>query len=401
MYGHNRMSVYDPNLSSAAQYSPPSYSNANEASNDDHNVSPSTAEFASNCVTYSNVMFVPTTATNNGEIKQTAEQLPSHAYILADARYLNHEDAAHTADAGTISYDGQMVATTESTSEGNVVIINHNSHIETYHSDGTHQQNIHEIDMHPSYLQCKRDAGTTEIIFQGANGQLYKHIPNLYGAGTDASTTIELIPALISEAIVGAIDYNSENGGVFQAHADDHHANNLHQRRDTAAYEIHSTLHNNVDDGSKEMVMMSNVASSNHPSVELIFQNYKNCGTLETNINAEYTNLEPNAHHNIMSEHPHFSQEMIDMNACASGEIHEAQEVKSSYQPIVPMSLLEKEQQRILLESTMSPLCKCIPHEYLHKVILIPFSQYFSGCCDGYHLTGRALPIVSGSKQRK
>lgn len=308
----NRINAFDPNLCSAAEYSPP----------------PPTAYTSTTDtpITYSNVIFLPTMTDSDravddaGKVKNEATAMassPPYKYVVAsDSRYaeniaeMNHingyvEPSPHT-----------IIAEADGGCEQNLVY--HANAVE-HHSEHHGQYSYIDAD----YMQHSRDKhgrSDMEIVLQDANGQLYRHVHNVYVNHGDAINSVELMPTLISEAMVNGIGYATHETYDQSNVAYDMHAPNIDGALSTVAGEKQLHHGNSSDD-----IMQRN-------TVDSIYDNYKE-------QTQQYTMLESINQNNVIRD---------------GGAMHQ-NEAKTNYQAKCSM---EKDQQRILLESTMSPLCK-------------------------------------------
>lgn len=308
----NGINAFDPNLCSAAEYSPPpssSYTSTTDAS----------------AITYNNVIFLPTIALNErpaddvetvkNETVAMESSLPYKYVVPSDLRF-----------ASTFSRSGEIVE--------NISGINHiNDYVESaphmiaaasnvvcdenlvYHPNDEHHAQYSYIDA--DFMHHGRDKhirSDTEIVMQGSNGQLYRHVHNVYVNHADASNSVELIPTLISEAMANGIGYAT--------HEYDHPNENGHT---AVTYEMHASIDGTICAADKQQLHLSGSGAT----IDLIYDNYKE-------QTQQYTLLKPIEQNNV---------------------IRDSGEVKTNYTSKLAM---EKDQQRILLESTMSPLCKFV-----------------------------------------
>lgn len=362
----NRINSFDPNLCSAAEYSPPpstSYASTTDPS-----------------ITYSNVIFLPTITLNDRSAddvetvkNETAVMEPSSPYkyvVATDPRYANSftrngEIVENMSEMnhinGYVETPSHMIATTTNAGcEENLVY--HANAVENHAEHHTQYSYIDADYMHHS--RDKHGRSDPEIVLQSANGQLYRHVHNVYVNQGDTINPVELMPTLISEAMANGIGYATHD-------TYDHTNGNAH----AVAYEMHTNI-----DGS-----MCTTATEKHHSndgegvmqrgtIDLIYDSYKE-------QTQQFTMLETIDQNNVMRN---------------GGGMHPG-EPKTSYQSKCSM---EKDQQRILLESTMSPLCKCaticrVCSQNL-KLILC-----FSGRCERYNCSRGAISIVFGTKQSR
>lgn len=331
----NRINAFDPNLCSAAEYSPPppsaSYTSTTDSS-----------------ITYSNVIFLPTIELNDrptddiDAVKNEATVLesltpppPPYKYMVAsDPRYTNTFTRNDEIDEniseinhinGYVETASHLIATASNVGcEENLV----------YHANGVEQHVEHhaqysyiDTDYMQHHNRDKHGRNDMEIVLQGTNGQVYhRHVHNVYVNHGDTINSVELMPTLISEAMVNGIGYATHESY-------DHHSN-----EHTVAYEMHANIDATMcSTGEEKHVHHSNNSDGimqRNTTIDLIYDNYKE-------QSQPYTMLESIEQNNVIHD---------------GGGMH-SNEVKTTYQTKCTM---EKDQQRILLESTMSPLCKFV-----------------------------------------
>lgn len=298
-------------MGSAAPYSPTSYT-ATDSVCQAGNVDPN----GYSNVTYSNVIFVPDTGQPDAE---NAIIDSSHSYILpSDARLFNY-----------IRTDVENTSIQYNDPQNNIIPVempDSHQQLEDYQlqatggnydlSAGGHLP-IDTVDT----SVVDPTSANTEIIMQEVNGEFYQQIQNIYVDG-DQANSIEIVPALIGDHFA---EYDNQSY--------------------YSTYEIESDFIMCPNDKvPNEVVYVANDETATDQHVQMYvnqqFDNYKN----------EYTVLEP--------MNPQIMQEHLEQQNMASG-YHQTNDVSSmvSLQPTA-MSLEEKEQQRLLLESTMSPLRK-------------------------------------------
>lgn len=343
----NRINAFDPNLCSAAEYSPPppaSYASTTDAS-----------------VTYSNVIFLPTIALSDragddvdGVKNETAAMESSQPYkyvVASDCRYTN------------------TFATRNGEIEENISEINHiNGYVEptaphmiSNASSGDCEENLvyqtNAVEHHGQYpyigadymhhsrdKHCRSDAG---IVLQCANGQLYRYVN-----GDTINSSVELMPTLIPDAMVDGIGYAQ-------------HESYDHPNEHSAAYEMHPNI-----DGALSAEKQGHHSNSGS---DLIYD-YKE-------QSQQYTMLESIDQNNVIRD---------------GGGMHPG-EAKTNYPS---KCSLEKDQQRILLESTMSPLRKfsCVIRVG-DSWLITAFS--FSGRRERYNRPRGTISVVFGTEQSR
>lgn len=247
----------------------------------------------------------------------TMASSPPYKYVVAsDPRYAENISELNHINGYVEPAPHIITAAADSGCEQNLV---YHANAVDHHSE--HQAQYSYIDA--DYMHHSRDKhgrSDTEIVLQDANGQLYRHVHNVYVNHGDAINAVELMPTLISEAMVNGIGYATHETYDQSTVAYEMNATNIEGALSTAAVE--KQVHH--DSGSDDILQRN--------TVDLIYDNYKE----ETQ---RYTMLESINQNNVIRD---------------GGGMHQ-KGGESNYQSKCTM---EKDQQRILLESTMSPLCK-------------------------------------------
>lgn len=301
----NRVKTFDPNLSSAAQYSPPPPSTTTQHSTvvtpyiqNASNAVVSTPEISGNCVTYSNIIFLPTNNSNNLDqivdaielVKNesepsTSEALDTHPYkyiVSSDQRFLNTlirtndiDNAAHASSTSSFmeQTSSNMIATISGIGDNNLILNDVNQMSICSSTEENHESQNQFVQMSAEYQR-------NEIFMQAADGQLYRPVQNIYvNNGQTIGSEIISEPVTFTD-----IEFTQPN----QFDPD--------QRSSPAHYQVPANF----------------------------IETDSNNGTInQFNIN----------HNNILNGN-------------------------DAQYPVHSMSQTDKDQQRILLESTMSPLCK-------------------------------------------
>lgn len=309
--------AYDPNLSSAARYSPPNYNTISTIDLDTqlHEIVQSSVansvgeeyQVDANAITYSNVIFVPS---NHPEPENNSLLDPNQAaYILSsDPRlfgsYIRGGDEDET-----------MVDRTAE--QSSIPLEYHGYHIQSETGEyietitGCEQQEV--IDT---------ETGDTQIIIQGTNGQFYRQIHNVYVDDghkvTDTGmSAVELV-------------------------MNDEQANNYEQTIFHTAYEELRQLDLKSDGGQQHsldtMSLMPSVADAELLMNSASYGGYK----------AEYAGLDSDG---LLAAH-----HLIDLGGEFSGQSATGSAVRT--QLAEELAYLERQHERNLLESTMSPLCE-------------------------------------------
>lgn len=389
----DRGKTFDPNLSSAAQYSPPPSvatttssqqstavapfntiaSGYNEI-NSQHvgNVVSSNSEYSNNCISYSNVIYLPTVAANEqndtielvkNETETTINEAnDSHSYkyiVSSDPRLLNTfirsgeiDDGPHATAGAYIQHQHeasshQMIVNVSGIPENNLVLGNaniftsgNNQHI---HPSSVHEQSA----IHMSSEFSSEKSNVQEIVMQTPNGQLYRHVQNIYVNQADGSCSNEIIPTLLSEA-VGLTD-----GDYSAAHEQYHQNQNI---------QTNSGLYSNY---AENINLTGKVGSSNTQNDQLFYGNYKKTNEIDQNqiVNPNQYTIVEAIHHPSSNNHC----ELLTGNNAS------------------------KDQQRILLESTMSPLCM-----YLQRIS----SQTFNFINKNFTFSVAAVNDITAREQQ-
>lgn len=286
----NNISTYDPNLSSAARYSPTSDINSYDTHNPEKiAITAETSDFTPNCV--SNVIFLPSTCdgvtTSNFPRHQLPELVKCESSLITSSHKfifdVSPQQIHHLTSNNNASY-----------------ILKQTTQNDLYQQQ--QQQSYHSPDAHTSeQFDHEKTNEITNIHVDNTNSQLYHQ--NIYvNQNQITSHTVELIPTL---ARVNDMCYANEGYNVIYP------------------TDQNLQLHHLINENQ----LATSVSKNNNDSLQLV------------NDRSQYTTLEP-------VNHSQFAQQ-----SDTSG-------VNQRDQSNVSTSVMEKEQQRILLESTMSPLCE-------------------------------------------
>lgn len=279
---------------------------------------------------------------------------PRNGEIVENMPELNHIN-------GYVETAPHMIASTSNaTCDENLVY--HANAVE-HHAEHCPQYSYIDTDyMHHS--RDKHGRSDPEIVLQNSNGQLYRHVHNVYVNQGDAMNSVELMPTLINEAMVDGIGYAT--------HETYNHTNgNQH----AVAYEMHTNIDGSMCPTATEKQVLHSSGGEGmmqRGSIDLIYDTYKE-------QTQQYTMLETIDQNNVMQN---------------GGGMHQG-EPKTSYQPKCSM---DEDQQRILLESTMSPLCK-FRHDFSSYSQNLKLTVCFSGRCERYNCSRGTISIVFGTKQ--
>lgn len=354
---------YDPNLNLIDEYIPPPENNTNSHQsttiepihaiasnfNDDANQNPeiffiSSANVSNNCIAYSNMTLMPSNQLDQiadaiGLVKNGAPGIePNDTYILSsDSRFANAfqtSDIDNASTANVLCNDSQanayieqsphMITAVSQINDGNLVVNEiSNENGEIHQNVNAIEQNQISIQMHPGPEQ--------EVFLQDQNGQLYRHVQNIYGSS-------ELVPVIATPSgeIAEAV-YNVDN-----FHRIPH---SYQPNKETNHHELSYQLPVSYVETPVSTANMANTSKSTDDNldmqqVEFIFNSYKNSKSLNENIQA--TNL-------------------ADSNQYGVAPVPNMLDDKQNYQSRHEMQS-DKDQQRMFdcCESTMSTLCKYI-----------------------------------------
>lgn len=330
----NRMKTFDPNLSSVARYSPtPSTSTAvnpyNVQSNDTIVAIPETS---TNCITYSNIIFLPTNSTNgldqvvdaiemvkNENDASTSDCIDAHSFkyiVSSDQRFMNTfiqtsgiDGANHVSNSYIDQSSSNMIATIAGIGENNL-ILNDTCTTEPHHEQLNMENHSLAVQVQSKFSHIEENG--TEIIMQAPDGQLYRPVHNIY-LNNEQTNGDEILPTIISEPLTFTdIEFTQPN----QFDPD--------------------TFHNVPSDHGNYNDPTSFMESSPSLGTMTVYNEYKG------------------------SKLPNEQFHMDHINVL---ETHQMPQYQTN-----PNTQVDKDQQRILLESTMSPLCKsCRIHNLMCK----------------------------------
>lgn len=354
---------YDPNLNLIDEYIPPPENNTNSHQsttiepihaiasnfNDDANQNPeiffiSSSNVSNNCIAYSNMTLMPSNQLDQiadaiGLVKNGAPGIePNDTYILSsDSRFANAfqtSDIDNASTANVLCNDSQanayieqsphMITAVSQINDGNLVVN------EIPNENGVIHQNVNAIEQNQISIQM-HPGPEQEVFLQDQNGQLYRHVQNIYGSS-------ELVPVIATPSgeIAEAV-YNVDN-----FHRIPH---SYQPNKETNHHELSYQLPVSYVETPVSTANMANTSKSTDDNldmqqVEFIFNSYKNSKSLNENIQA--TNL-------------------ADSNQYGVAPVPNMLDDKQNYQSRHEMQS-DKDQQRMFdcCESTMSTLCKYI-----------------------------------------
>lgn len=333
-YAHH---MYDPNLSSAARYSPSAYTTDTSGNSIHHHHQ---QQDYSNVTAYGNVILGVYT------------EDPSHAYILSstESRLFNTYVRANNneIDPPANNYGDHLIASTDMTGHHHAHTDTAAAHAQMTAVNGYEYVMPEQIDQQQQQQQTVTQHGVTtdEIIVQASDGQFYRQIQNVYVNGDDpgAATQVEFFPMIA--------DYLAEHEAVSdhddqQQHFYQHYEMNGDFEQQQQQCTVDEQQANQHQQHMNEVIVVPNsmelaVSDDGH-------QYYKN----------EYTVLEP------------MNRQMIQQHSEQQSS-HRMVEQPSGIRPVA-ITMEEKEHQRLLLETTMSPLCKSGGTKQIHFCRFVVF----------------------------
>lgn len=354
---------YDPNLNLIDEYIPPPENNTNSHQsttiepihaiasnfNNDANQNPeiffiSSSDVSNNCIAYSNVTLMPSNQLDQiadaiGLVKNRAPGIEANdTYILAsDSRFANAFQTSGIDNASTTNVlcnDSQanaymeqsphMITAVSQINDGNMVVN------EISNENGGIEQNVNAIEQNQISIQMHPGA-EQEVFLQDQNGQLYRHVQNIYGSS-------ELVPVIATPSgeIADAV-YNVDNFDRIPHSYQPNKETNHHE----LSYQLPvSYVETPVSTENMASTSKSTDDNLEMQQVEFIFNSYKNSKSLNDNI--QTTNL-------------------ADSNQYGVAPVPNMLDDKQNYQSRHEVQS-DKDQQRMFdcCESTMSTLCKYI-----------------------------------------
>lgn len=361
---------FDPNMCSAAEYSPPSATNSNgqqttvvtpfhtiaSGFNELANQNPeialvSASEMPSNCITYSNVIFVPTLVNDGHQLDQIGDtiELVKHESEVAAVRVNDSQSFKYIVSTGpsfvntfiqtndidstetVLSNDSSgafidqqqphMITSVPQIDENNLIVNTVPDNANQIHQ---HLSNVEPIDQNQITVHT---GGDQEVLMQDENGQLYRQVQNILINGASMCPS-ELLPILSAPVDLGDPDYVDNQLQCISR------IQNSFNQRENSLHEIPFQIPLNFVSNSEQNEIMPVTSKSmdtnlDMQQVEFIFNSYKN-----TNVNEMETNQYGT------------EQGILDSN--------------TNYQQNTSMQSNNdsSNQQRNSLESTMSTLCK-------------------------------------------
>lgn len=315
---------FDPNMCSAAEYSPPPSatnssqestvitpfhtisSNYNELTNQNSEIALVPAsDVPSNCITYNNVIFVPTIANNENQLEQIGDTIElvkhesvvpgvgvnesqSFKYIVSsEPRFVNTFIRATDIDNSTVlnndssaafidQQSSHMITTVPQINNTNLIVNSISNRDSQIHQ---HMNNVETIDQNQISVQMQ-EGNDQEVLMQDENGQLYRQVQNILINGTSMCPS-ELLPILSAPVDLGDPDYVDNQ---LQS------INRTFHQRENSLHEIPFQIPVNFVGNSEptDTIPVSSKsidANLDMQQVEFIFNSYKN-----TNVNQIDTN---------------------------------------------------------------------------------------------------------------
>lgn len=316
----------------------------------------SSSDATNNCITYSNVIFVPTLANNGDQLVDPAsigvEIVPKHEdvstveandghsfkYIVSsEPRFVNTfirtddiDNATAILDSSNGSFIEQpshMIATVSQINENNLILNGISSESNQIEQ---HLHDVEQMDQAQIAVQMETD-NDQEVLMQDENGQLYRQVQNIFVNGTSMCPT-ELLPLISAPVDLADPDYVEQSMNRIQ---------NFQQRDLIAAHEAFPVNFITNSNSSDTMPTSKAIdANLDMQQVDFIFNSYRN--NSENQIDASPFDDES-------------ASNMLDVK---------------DFQPQVSMNSNTESthQQKALLESTMSTLCKHLLQFKLPKI---------------------------------
>lgn len=345
--------AYDPNLSSAARYSPPNYNTISTIDLDTQlqeivqsSVASSSAaageeyhvDHATNAITYSNVIFVPNTG-NNADSENANSLLDAHqhhTYILSsDPRLFgSYIRGSHDDEEAALANE---VAHNNASGAGGVALEYHGYHIQSETGEyietitGCEQQEVVDT-----------ETGDTQIIIQGTNGQFYRQIQqqHVYGGGGDDRKVVgdDAMALVLNEGHAASMAGGYDQAIFHAAYEDLQHMEMVHANGGGGGGGA-TCGGGGVGHPLDGLSMMPSVADA-----ELLINSSEYAA-----YRSEYAGLDSDG---LLAAH-----HLIDLGGDYGGSVGGGGSMART--PLAEeLAFLERQHERSLLESTMSPLCE-------------------------------------------
>lgn len=367
----DRCKSFDPNMCSAAEYSPPpttsntdsqqttvitpfhtitsNYSELNDQSSDIALVP--TSEVPSNCITYSNVIFVPSMSNNGNQLDQIGEiELVKHEsevsgigvndsqsfkYIVSsEPRFVNTFIQTTDIDNPTTVLNNESSATFIDQQPSHMLssdsqIDDTNLIVNTIPNDNNqidqHLNNVEPIDQNEIAIHMHPGYDPTEVFMQDEHGQLYRQVQNILINGPSMCPS-ELLPILSAPVDLGDPDYvDNQLQSISRIQS-------TFNQRENSLHELSFPINFIGNSESNESSSKSMDASLDMQQIEFIFNSYKNSSNNQIDSNQYGTQASDS---DLLNDNTNYQQ---------NTSMHSNSDSAN--------------QQRNLLESTMSTLCK-------------------------------------------
>lgn len=252
--------TFDPNMCSAAEFSPPLPASVNNDSNEttiasfqaipsnyneltghsDISLVPMTETSSNNCITYNNIIFVPSIANNGNQLDSIGDGIEmvkhesnvsgielndtqSIKYIVtSDSNLLNTfiqpndlNGAVLTNNEEYIEQQPTHMVPTDGQIDNNLVL-NETNDIQRQLNDQIHHD-MESMLENQIAIQQIHTANDQEIFMEDENGQLYRQVQSILIGGTSICPN-ELLPILSANVDLADPDYVEQSISRIQAH---------------------------------------------------------------------------------------------------------------------------------------------------------------------------------------
>lgn len=385
----DRLGVFDPNMCSAVQFSPPDTTSNTEQTaiiapfhaittdynelspqNQDISLVPS-SEVPNNCITYSNVIFVPTLTNTENQLDQLGDAIElvkhetpgietndgqSYKYIVSsDSRFVNTFIRTNELDNATsilsndttgafIEQPSHMITTVSQINEDDLVVNGIQNEPNQIHSN---LHNVEQMDQNQISLEM-HTGDDQEVLMQDENGQLYRQVQNIFVNGASMCPN-ELLPFISAPVDLADPDYVEQSMNRIQ---------NTFQQRDhidqNTPFQLPVNFVSNPDAIATSKPLDTNLDMQ---QVEFIFNSYRNDTHLDTH-HIDTNHIDAN---HIVTNHYTTESDTNILDDKTNYQTHSAIHANND----------SANQHGSLLESTMSTLCKCA------SVYFFKFFQHF------------------------
>lgn len=368
----DRFNTFDPNMCSTAEYSPPSNAQQTNAIAPFHNIAASSydeqteqnsdislvraSDVTNNCITYSNVIFVPTIANNGNQLNHmhgNTIELVKHAsnghgvevndsqsfkYIVSsEPHFVNTFVPTNDIDGTTPALEtvstqayiepqsSHMITTVSRIDDNNLILNGISNETNQIHQQLNNDPNHIGVQMHTGISSSGNDQ---DVLMQDENGQLYRQVQNILINGTSMCPS-DLLPILSAPVDLADPEYVEQSISRIQS---------TYNQRDNGMHDMPFQIPVNFvsnAESTESLPVASKAMDTNLDlqQVEFIYNSYRN-----TNMNQNDANqYEQSRIHDYGTE-------------TVSSILNENTNYQSSND--------SSNQQRNPLESTMSSLCK-------------------------------------------